>query len=188
MSFYCERCKRLSETEKECYCGKKKLRNVRNDDYCFLLEADESFGKMLKDCFENNGIECALSPSGDGYRSALGMSLGKFLIYVLYSKLDEAKEIVQFFRHDRTAEFKEDIINHKELWFVAKGTKKRLCKKLKLKDECCIFDKVQEIVEGAKSISDEGIITTCPEFGHYLLVKADELEIWFNSATYEIYL
>ena len=66
---------------------------------------------MLKDCFENNGIECALSPSGDGYRSALGMSLGKFLIYVLYSKLDEAKEIVQFFRHDRTDEFKEDLIN-----------------------------------------------------------------------------
>ena len=97
MNFYCESCKSLCGSEKECSCGNKNLREVTDKDYCFLLVADELHSKMLYDCFINNDIDCVLAPSGDGYRSALGLSLGNYIIYVLYSQYEQAENIVEFF-------------------------------------------------------------------------------------------
>ena len=187
MKYYCENCKRLCAFEKECLCGKK-LRVPTSQDYCFLLEADELRSKMLQDCFINNGIDCILEPSGDGYRSALGLSLGNYIIYVLYSQYEQAENIVEFFNQDPTNDLSDDLIKHKELWYVNKRMQKRLCKKLKLKAPEDIFDKVLDIVENFDSISDDGLISSCIKGGHYISVNTDEFRFWFNSATYEIFI
>ena len=188
VNYYCEQCKRLCESEKECNCGNKNLRVVTDQDYCFLLIADELRSKMLYDCFIDNGIDCILSPTGDGYRSALGLSLGKYIIYVLYSQYEQAENVVEFFDQDPTNDLRDDLINHRESWHINKRMHKKLCKKLKLKSPDDIFDKVEELVNKSDSISDNGVISSCVEGGHYILVKADEFKFWFNSATYEIFI
>ena len=63
-----------------------------------------------------------------------------------------------------------------------------MCKKLKLRSPDDIFDKVAEQVDKSDSISDNGVISSCIEGGHYILIKTDELSFWFNSATYEIFV
>lgn len=186
MNLYCEKCKRLCASEKECDCGNQNLREATDQDYCFLLVADEMHSKMLHDCFINNGIDSVLVPTGDGYRNALGLSLGKYIIYVLYSQYEQAKEIVEFFDQDPTKDLKDDLIKHRESWHMNKRMHKRLCKKLKLKSLDEVFDKVAELVDTADSISDNGVISSCVERGHYLLVKTGGVHFWFNSVTYEI--
>lgn len=188
MNLYCEKCKRLCATEKECDCGNQNIREVTDQDYCFLLVADEVPSEMLQDCFANNGIDSVLVPTGDGYRSALGLSLGKFIIYVLYSQYEQAKEIVSFFHQDPTNELRDDLIQHRELWHINKKMHKRLCKKLKLNAAEDVFDQMAELVDKADSISDNGVIASCVQRGHYLLVKTGGLRFWFNSVTYEIFV
>ena len=186
MELYCEKCKRLCVSEKECVCGCEMLREVTSQDYCFLLEANEAFAKMLEECFINNGIDSVLAPSGNGMRSAAGLTLGNFIVYVPYSQYDEAKNIVEFFSETDEVDLRTDIINHKELWNIDKKMKKRFCKKLKLEESDGLFDKISELLDSASAVSDEGRIPYCNQGGHYILVKSGELNFWFNSVTYEI--
>ena len=188
MKFYCESCKRLCVSEKECYCGNQNLREVTNQDYCFLLVADELRSQMLQDCFINDGIDCILVPMGDGYRSALGLSLGNYIVYVLYSQYEQAENIVEFFNQASINDLRDDLINHRESWHINKKMCKRLSKKLKLKSSDDILDKVAELIDKADSISDNGLIISCVEGGHYIWVKAEEFKFWFNSVTYEIFI
>lgn len=188
MNFYCESCKRLCVTEKECLCGNQVLREVTAQDYCFLLVADELRSEILNDCFINNGIDSVLKPFGDGYRNALGLSLGNYIIYVLYSQYEQAKNLVEFFNQDPTNDLKQDLIKHRELWHINKRMQKRLCQKLKIKVPNDILDAIAELVEKSNSISDDGTISSCVKGGHYISVNTDHFKVLFNSATYEIFV
>ena len=186
MNYYCEQCKRLCESEKQCWCGNENLRVVTDQDYCFLLIAEEMHSKMLYDCFIDNGIDCVLLPAGDGYRSALGLSLGKYLIYVLYSQYEQAENIVEFFNQDPTNNLRVDLLSHRKSWNINKRMQKRLCKKLKLKSPDNLFDKVAELIDKSDSISNRGLPGSFIDAGYYIVVKTDEFKILFDSVTYEI--
>lgn len=188
MNFYCESCKRLCATKKECLCGNQALREVTARDYCFLIVADELHSEMLNDCFISNGIDSVLKPFGDGYRNALGLPLGNYIIYVLYSQYEQAKNLVEFFNQDSTNDLKQDLIKHREFWNVSKRMHKRLCQKLKIKDANDVFDAVAKLVEKSNSISDDGAISSCIKGGHYISVNTDDFKVFFNSVTYEIFI
>ena len=54
---YCESCKYLCESSSCPECGSRELRPVEDNDYCFLVECSSTFGKMLAEILENNGIK-----------------------------------------------------------------------------------------------------------------------------------
>ena len=184
---YCEKCKRLCEDGRCPICDSENLRDARPSDFCFLTECDERTGEMLKDALEQDGINCALLPFGSGVRAAFGLSLGNYAVFVPFEHYEVANEIFALFNDDFTDDLKGALLENISRWHLKKPTfEKKLRKKLKFDADKDFFDCIKEAINVSDEISDEGLITTCVEGGHYIAVKTGGKIIWFNSATYEI--
>ena len=117
---YCEKCK-VQCPEGRCpVCGSDRLREVQNNDYCLLTECSRNFGEMVRDVFEQNGIQGAFVPFGSGTRSALGLDLEQYRIYVPYERQEEARQIVECFCFDNTEDWREQLLANRSLWHVKK--------------------------------------------------------------------
>lgn len=93
---YCERCHLVFEGEKCPECGKKAKREVTSDDACFLTEQPQIFSDMLTDILEQNSIPFyAKGVYGAGLAIKIGPMNERFRIYVLYSDLERAGDIVK---------------------------------------------------------------------------------------------
>ena len=90
---FCEKCNLLNKSETCSLCGQTSLRKVEKDDFCFFAECSESLGKSLKNTFDNEGIPCALIPTGNGVRSLFGLRLENYKIYVPFEYYDKCIEI-----------------------------------------------------------------------------------------------
>ena len=53
---YCEKCRRNTEEDRCPECGRKKLREIREDDPCFLIERDVIWSEVVEDILKGNGI------------------------------------------------------------------------------------------------------------------------------------
>ena len=184
--YYCEKCHLLSETEFCGYCSNTKLRDVRADDYCFLIECEDVFGKMFEEVLQNEGIPCAMEPVGNGVRSHLGLSLGRYKIFVPYHFHSRAQELLELFRDHAPSidHLKQNLLNNIEKWtFEKKSTEKKIRKKCKLDKESDVMNFVKEIVEHAQSIEDVGLMS----YGeHGLCVKSESITLWFSAESYQI--
>ena len=185
---YCEECKRVCALDSDCICGNSMLREAQPEDYCFLTEENETFAQMLEDCLANDAIPCVLIPLGNGYRSALGLSLGKFIICVPFSHYDVAQEVVEFFYQGAQDTIKEDLIQNRASWHAGNRTQRKLRKKLGMADGADFFDCIQNALTEAQSVTDDGLIGSCEFAGHYIAVRSEAWRFWFNSATYEIFI
>lgn len=185
---YCERCKTICTNECCEFCGNKNLREAKNDDFCILTEIDETSAQMIEDALIEEGIKCVLIPSGNGARSAFGLSLGNYIIFVPFEHYEQAKDIKDSFYEDPTEKIREDLITNRGSWNIKKKNIRKMCKKLKLKDPEILLDEVQKLICRATAISDEGLISSCLECGHYLRVQNEALNFWVNSITYEIFI
>ena len=74
---YCENCHVAADLPRCPLCGGKKLREVKDEDYCFLTEMRAVDGEMLADVLRGNGIECVAMPSGNGVRPNFSLWLDK---------------------------------------------------------------------------------------------------------------
>ena len=185
---YCENCKRVCVSERDCICGSDELREVTAQDYCYLLEVDETLARMFEEGFASDGIACVLVPSGNGCRSAFGLSLGNFIMFVQYRHYEQAKDAVDQYFQSIVDGIKSDLIEHRDRWNANKKTQKKLRKKLKLADGEDFFDGIYNFLCNAESVSDDGVITTSEDFGHYISVRSEKVSFWFNSATYEVFI
>ena len=91
---FCERCNIACDGDRCPKCGRKKLRAVRDDDFCFVGRVDRVFGDNLKSNLEKENIECALMPYGNGFCSKFALPLESYLVYVRYKNLDRARQIL----------------------------------------------------------------------------------------------
>ena len=91
---YCEKCHYLLQ-ENTCYnCGNKKLRQPKDNDFCFLADLRNTNAKMLESTLDNNKIEYAIIPirlNPIGAKFALDFD---HRIFVLYKDYIVAKEIL----------------------------------------------------------------------------------------------
>ena len=185
---YCENCKSLGDADRCRTCGNVEMRDVRDDDFCFLLSSDENSAKMLEYALEEAKIKCAMVSFGNGARSALGLNLGNYKVYVPYKTYEEAKDIVNSFIYDSTSDLRENLLKNRKLWHVKSNfSLRKLRRKLKLAKNDDPFDRIEQAVSCATSISDGGPISSCTEGGRYISVKIEDKTFWFNSVTYEIY-
>ncbi len=183
---YCEKCYNLCEDSICEFCGNKKLRPVGADDYCFLVETEQTNGEMLCDIFEQEGIKHTVIPTGNGVRSNFGLNLENYEIYVQYKSLDLAKEIVNSFAEQAVSVYKNELLDNFEKWFIAKPKyEEKWKKKLGLKD-INITDFCKSCVEDSDQIVDGGMVLSGTVGGHYYTVYSPKAVILFNSASFEI--
>ncbi len=92
---FCEGCNIACKDERCPKCGRKKLRDVTDDDFCLAAKVDRIFGDNLKENLENENIECVLMPYGTGVNSMFALPLESYLLYVRYKNLDYVRQILK---------------------------------------------------------------------------------------------
>lgn len=92
---YCPQCYHLTEDNICHYCHFKKIRDVHDDDKCFLIERQLIWAEMLKERLEQEHIpyQC-VGNMGTGMALKAGPYLENFTFYVPYKYYPLAKTII----------------------------------------------------------------------------------------------
>ncbi len=184
--YYCDKCSLLSDGTQCLVCGAHNLRTVKEEDFCFVTEAEEFFAKMFMESLKNEGVDCVSAPVGNGVRSALGLSLGGYRMYVPYRHYDVACEMLAFFESEDSFEdtLKEDILSSIDKWHFESGsTEKKIRKKYNLGKEVDVIAFIKEKVQQAQSIEDVGLMS---DGEHGLRVKSGNVTLWFSGESFKI--
>lgn len=92
---YCENCHELVSGTLCPICGRKHLRPVTPEDFCFLTELEEMWCRMFTEILTDSGIPFAQLPSvGVGAFIRTGVPV-KFRIYVPFQSLEDARALVR---------------------------------------------------------------------------------------------
>ena len=187
---YCEKCYHVCEGTACTECGSKKTREVRPDDICFFTICKEQTGAMLRDALEADGIKVVLVPFGSGVRSAFGMTLGSFEVYVPYQHLSAAQGFMDTVTGEAFSGLDQILLDNRDKWHIAsKKVPKKFCKKFGLEEGADIMKFAEDAVNHAVSIKDDGFSSTCgSSSGNYISVTVDGKVFWFNSLTYELFV
>ncbi len=183
---YCEHCRMLCAGTSCDACGRNGLRAAKDEDFCFLTEADTMTCGMLETCLKQENIPFAAIPCGTGVRTAFGMHLENRKIYVPFAAYRQASEITDTFSRDLTDVWRRELLDNIGKWHADARTEKKIRKKRKLPKEQSLLILCKEMVRRAQRIEDAGRISGCVSGGHYLFVYADTTVVIFNSVTYEI--
>ena len=92
---YCESCHLAVEGEVCPVCGDDFLRPIHSKDYCFLVEKEEMWAKMLQELLQNNQIPAVLVPT---LGAAVSLKSGRaelYQIFVPYAHLEQAADLLQ---------------------------------------------------------------------------------------------
>ncbi len=92
---YCEKCRHLVEGDRCPNCRRSRLRPVRPDDPCFLVEKGAPWNGMLADVLRQNGIPfLADGHMGAGLAARVGTMLESSRFYVRWDDFERANAIV----------------------------------------------------------------------------------------------
>lgn len=183
---YCAYCCRISQNNRCPYCGYRKMRQVENDDFCFLLENDKSYCETLQQAFEEQNIRCVGMPCGNDLDSRLALPMSKCRLYVVYECFAAACDIIKQFKNTETENLRKNIFENREKIIFLPKTEKKIGKKLRLGEEQDLSAYCLDVVGRASEISDEGRISGCVSNGHYIFCYTQNETLCLNSATYEI--
>ena len=92
---YCERCHVAVENEQCPECGETPLRLVRGDDYCFLVEKEDMWARMLLEILEDNGVHPISHDATDVVWVMRGGEKSRQCIYVPFRHWQLAQELMQ---------------------------------------------------------------------------------------------
>lgn len=182
---YCENCRVVSERERCPLCGTKKLRDVREDDFCLLTEQSSQYGETLTEIFHESGIPCTALPYGRGTETRLGLPLENYRLFVPYLYLEKAENIMRQIEDEKTRKFKTRLLRNAHQFCISEKLERKIRKKANLTEEN-FSDFIIDVIKRAEKITDGGKITTCPDGGHYLFCYSRNATVAFHSTTYEI--
>ncbi len=183
---YCELCRLIVDDTAYCpYCGKT-LREVKEDDYCFVTEIERSQREYFQ-MVVGEHIPCAFLPSGNAVRTQFALPLENFKVYVPFSFYDEVSKRLNGVCEAKKDELKESIVkNLDKLFIVNPKREKKIRKKLKISLDEDSIAAISARIKDSNKIVDGGMITSCRKGGHYLFVYSGDRIITVNSATFEI--
>ena len=181
---YCENCHFATEQNYCPNCGKKKLRQVAQDDFCFILEKDRAYCDGLIEIFKESGVTCSAVPFGSGVESQFGLPLKNYRLFVPFNSLKKAQNLVHDLEIAETEELRQALLENINLFNIPQKNEKKLRKKVKLPDRDDFIDFCVSIVKTSEKIVDGGIAFYGK--GHYLFCYAREITLTINSMTFEI--
>ena len=184
---FCEKCRRVSEQTRCEKCGRRMRRQVREDDFCFLIEESASYCRSLADSLKQRGIPCVALPCGSGVGTRSAMPLPNRQMFVQFRFLESAKELINDIEKSKTEALRADLLENVDRLFLSQKLQKKLTKKLRAAEVCDVLAYCAEIVKTAHRITDEGLITSDMTGGHYLFCVSDHATVLIHSKTYEVF-
>ena len=92
---YCDRCMYLTDTQACPECDKGKfLREPKPNDPVYLVTRDAIWADAIEEILRENNIPCLLKSTLGAVSIIIGVSLETFRIFVPYSAIDKAREIL----------------------------------------------------------------------------------------------
>ena len=180
---YCENCSYATEDTRCPLCGSKKLRPVKENDYCLAAECEKSYTDRRKEDLARCGIQAIGVPYGDGFRSQLALSLENERLYVPYAQLYETQEILRAWEKEADESLLRSLKEHMNALHVAPKRAKKLTRKLRLPEEELI-PYLQKALASADKVYDGGALPYST--AHLYLCRLPKYVITLNSETMEI--
>ena len=128
---YCENCHIAADSPRCPLCGGKKLREIKEDDYCFLTEMRAMNGEMLADILRGNGIECVTMPSGSGLNTAMALPLENSRLYVPWRSLEQANAYLREAAAAETEKWRQYLLKNADKLHISPKLEKKVIKKAK---------------------------------------------------------
>lgn len=180
---YCENCSYATEDARCPLCGSKKLRLVKDVDYCLVTECKKSQADRRKEDLARCGIQAIGVPYGDGFRSQLALSLENERLYVPFAQLHETLEILRAWEKEANESLLRSLREHINALHVAPKLAKKLARKLRLtKDELIPY--FQKALASADKVYDGGALPYST--AHLYLCRLPKYVVTLNSETMEI--
>ena len=129
---YCENCSYATDAARCPLCGGKHLREVEDDDYCFLIEKPKLEGEMLADVLRGNGIGCVAVPSGSGVLSAMALPLENRKLFVRWKDWKKTADMLYAEEAADTEMWRQFLQENAEKFSLSPKTEKRILRKAKL--------------------------------------------------------
>ena len=196
--YYCENCN-IQTTEKRCpRCGKRHLREVRDDDFCFCCQMYAEPAEGLKKHLETQNIGCALIPYDTGLHTHQARSAEYALVFVQYKGLAYVADLFAQQAKEETQKLKQEIISHLDDLFIFEKDAEKIIKQLKLPKDTDVVEFAKSIILSSIKGEDAGTISWDEDdiayfnyevrlHGHYYHLADDQYEVWFNSASMRVY-
>ena len=194
--YYCENCN-IQTTEKRCpRCGKRHLREIQDDDFCFCCQLSAGVAEEFKKHLEAQNIGCALIPYGSGLHAHQARPAESALVFVQYKGLAYVAELFAQQAREEMEKLQQEIVPHLDDLFIFEHDAKRVIKQLKLPKDTDVVELAKSIISSATRGADSGLISADEEdiaygighlSGHYYCLANDTYEVWLNSESYRIY-
>ena len=92
---YCEKCRRLCDTNPCPQCGEQKLRTPEENDIVYLISGNETWSNVMEEILHENGIPC-LKEGGRG--TSKGGNLERTCqLFVPFGAYEKSKELLSNF-------------------------------------------------------------------------------------------
>ncbi|MBM6841614.1 hypothetical protein H6A03_08715 [[Clostridium] spiroforme] len=93
---YCPRCHHVFSNEQCPCCFNRKIRSVKDDDWCFLIEKQLIWTDMIKQRLTENQIDYRCQgDKGAALAIKAGPYLENFEFYVTYRDLQQARDVLK---------------------------------------------------------------------------------------------
>ena len=94
---YCEKCRCAFDGDRCPECGgKKRIREIRDDDLCLLTERDMIWSEVTEDFLRQNDIPFLVKGRmGAGLAINVGPMFEKNRYYVPYAYLEKARDVIE---------------------------------------------------------------------------------------------
>ena len=91
--YFCENCNALMQDTRCTACGKRHLREVQPDDFCYYVTMPSYAAHMFEETLKEEGVPVAsLGVAGLASRTRV---FDRYKIYVPYKYFDKAKEVYE---------------------------------------------------------------------------------------------
>lgn len=181
---YCENCSVVTGGVRCPQCGGKKLREVKDDDYCFLIELPALNGDMLADILRGNGIECVTMPSGSGLNTAMALPLENRKLFVCWKDWNAAAGLLREEVAEVTEQWRQFFEENIGRLYVSPKLAKKIVRKAKLGRGGDALEFCRKIIAEAERMEGAEVIrfsreqcVFCYGKGVVVTVNADTCEI-----------
>lgn len=165
-------------------CGKRKLREIKDNDYCFVKEVSELEKVRLEAYLKENEIPPVFIPFVEGLGSFYTFRPPVYKTYVPFHLLEKTKDIMKALEEESSAELKSQLIKIIPKINIEAKYAKKLAKKLKLPPDVDFLNYCRETILNADRVIDgSGDLGPCEQAFY---VYANDVRIVVAKLNYEI--